>query len=177
MRDGVVWDEEGRSRGDAHRVRRCEAAATSRSSTATSILVLRGVSLDVPTGEIVALLGANGAGKTTLLRAVTGLLDVHRGEITKGSVELDGQPHRRADAAGDRAAGLAQVMEGRRIFAELTVDENLRAGAFTRRDRGAVEASLRAGHRAVPACSRSAASRPPATSRAASSRCWRSAGR
>ena len=99
--------------------------------------MLRGVSLDVPTGTIVALLGANGAGKTTLLRAITGLLDVHRGKITKGSVQLDGQRHHRDPTPPAIVrAGLAQVMEGRRIFAELTVDENLRTGAFTRRDQG-----------------------------------------
>jgi branched-chain amino acid transport system ATP-binding protein len=105
------------------------------------ILVLRGVSLDVPSGSIVALLGANGAGKTSLLRAITGLLSVHRGEITKGSVVIDGEPIGELSAAGVVRKGIAQVMEGRRIFAELTVDENLTAGAFTRRDRAEVRAS------------------------------------
>jgi branched-chain amino acid transport system ATP-binding protein len=96
------------------------------------VLVLRGVSLELPRGEIVALLGANGAGKTTLLRAVTGLLGVHRGRVTKGTVELDGQSIGGRDAASIVRRGVAQVMEGRRIFAELTVEENLRAGGFTR---------------------------------------------
>jgi branched-chain amino acid transport system ATP-binding protein len=105
------------------------------------VLVLRGVSITVPAGKIVALLGANGAGKTTLLRAVTGLLDVHRGRITKGSVQLDGHDITRADPAAIVRAGLSQVMEGRRIFAELTVDENLRTGAFTRRDKAGVAES------------------------------------
>jgi branched-chain amino acid transport system ATP-binding protein len=105
------------------------------------ILVLRGVSLDVPRGQVVALLGANGAGKTTMLRAITGLLDIHRGRITKGTVVLDGRDVTRADAASIVKGGLAQVMEGRRIFAELTVEENLRTGAFTRRDRDGVAAS------------------------------------
>jgi branched-chain amino acid transport system ATP-binding protein len=100
------------------------------------ILVLRGVSLDVPQGAIVALLGANGAGKTTLLRAVTGLLRVHRGAITKGTIAVDGQPVTGLDAAAIVRRGVSQVMEGRRIFAELSVDENLRAGGFTRRDKG-----------------------------------------
>jgi branched-chain amino acid transport system ATP-binding protein len=99
------------------------------------ILVLRGVSLDVRTGSIAALLGANGAGKTTLLRAVSGLLKVHRGEVTKGSVELDDQRLDNLDASRIVRKGVSQVMEGRRIFAELTVDENLRAGGFTRRDK------------------------------------------
>jgi branched-chain amino acid transport system ATP-binding protein len=101
-------------------------------------LVLRGVSLSVPRGAIVALLGANGAGKTTLLRAITGLLPVHRGKITKGSIELAGQPVTGADAPALVRRGIAQVMEGRRIFRELTVEENLRCGAFTRRSKAAL---------------------------------------
>jgi branched-chain amino acid transport system ATP-binding protein len=105
------------------------------------VLVLRGISLEVARGEIVALLGANGAGKTTLLRAVTGLLPVHRGKITKGAVEIEGRALTRHDPAEIVRRGVAQVMEGRRIFAELTVEENLRAGAFTRRDKQGVRAS------------------------------------
>ncbi|MGH3432236.1 MAG: ABC transporter ATP-binding protein [Thermocrispum sp.] len=93
------------------------------------ILVLRGVSLEVPRGSIVALLGANGAGKTTLLRAISGLLDVHDGEITRGSVTLDGDDIHRHNPARIVKLGVKQVLEGRRIFAELTVDENLRTGA------------------------------------------------
>ena len=96
------------------------------------IVALRGVSLEVPDGGIVALLGANGAGKTTCLRAISGLLDVHRGRISKGGVTLDGVPIGGLDAPAIVRRGIAQVLEGRRIFAELTVDENLRAGAFTR---------------------------------------------
>ncbi len=97
------------------------------------ILVLKGVSLSVPDGSIVALLGANGAGKTTVLRAITGLLDVHRGDITKGSIALDGTPIHHLDAPGTVGRGISQVMEGRRIFAEFTVEENLRIGAHTHR--------------------------------------------
>jgi branched-chain amino acid transport system ATP-binding protein len=96
------------------------------------ILVLKGVSLKVPKGEIIALLGANGAGKTTVLRAITGLLDVHRGSITKGSITLDGRPIHHLDAPATVATGIGQVMEGRRIFTEFTVEENLRVGAHTR---------------------------------------------
>jgi branched-chain amino acid transport system ATP-binding protein len=99
------------------------------------ILVLRGVSLQVPEGRIVALLGANGAGKTTLLRAITGLLDVHEGEITKGSVTLGGTRIDSLPPARIVRSGVAQVLEGRRIFAEFTVEENLRVGAHTRRGR------------------------------------------
>jgi branched-chain amino acid transport system ATP-binding protein len=95
------------------------------------IQVLRGVSLNVPEGRIVALLGGNGAGKTTLLRAISGLLDVHDGAITKGEITLDGQ--RLHDLPPPRIvrAGIKQVLEGRRIFAEFTVEENLRIGAYT----------------------------------------------
>ena len=106
------------------------------------ILVLRGVSLDVPGGSIVALLGANGAGKTTLLRAITGLLPVHRGKVTKGTIELDGEPIHTAEAPAIVRRGVAQVMEGRRIFAELTVDENLRVGALARRDKAGIRESF-----------------------------------
>jgi len=95
-------------------------------------LVLRGVSLNVPAGGIAAVLGANGAGKTTLLRAITGLLKIHRGEITKGTIELDGARIDGKDPADIVRRGVSQVMEGRRTFAELTVADNLRAGAFTR---------------------------------------------
>jgi branched-chain amino acid transport system ATP-binding protein len=105
------------------------------------ILVLRGVSIDVPTGSVVTVLGANGAGKTTLLRAVSGLLPTHEGEVTKGDVALDGHSIARTAPAAIVRRGLAQVMEGRRIFAELTVDENLRAGAYTRRDSAKVRES------------------------------------
>ena len=94
--------------------------------------VLRGVDLDVTAGGVTAVLGANGAGKTTLLRAVTGLLRVHRGSITKGTIELDGERIDRLDPVGIVRRGVSQVMEGRRAFAELTVDENLRAGAYIR---------------------------------------------
>jgi branched-chain amino acid transport system ATP-binding protein len=92
------------------------------------IQVLRGVSLTVPEGRIVALLGANGAGKTTLLRALTGLLGVHEGEITKGSVSFAGRPIQHLPPTKIAALGIKQVLEGRRIFAELTVEENLRVG-------------------------------------------------
>ncbi|MFI6708159.1 ABC transporter ATP-binding protein [Nonomuraea sp. NPDC050478] len=95
------------------------------------MLVLRGVSLAVPPGSIVALLGANGAGKTTLLRALSGLLDVHDGEVTKGAITLEGEPIHRLRPAQIVRRGISQVMEGRRILAELTVEENLRVGGHT----------------------------------------------
>ena len=105
------------------------------------VLVLRGASLDVPDGAIVALLGANGAGKTTLLRAITGLLTIHRGRVTKGSIDLNGESVLAFDAPGIVKRGISQVMEGRRIFAELTVDENLTTGAFTRSSKAEVRES------------------------------------
>lgn len=97
------------------------------------IVALRGVSLDVPSGSIVTLLGANGAGKTSVLRAISGLLGNHRGKITKGSITLDGVEIADRTAAHVVGHGVAQVMEGRRLFADLTVQENLRAGALVRR--------------------------------------------
>jgi branched-chain amino acid transport system ATP-binding protein len=107
----------------------------------SAIHVLRGVSLEVQPGAIVALLGANGAGKTTLLRTVSGLLGFHRGSVTKGVVEFEGERIDRLEASTIVRKGIAQVMEGRRIFAELTVEENLRAGAYTRRDRSEVRST------------------------------------
>jgi branched-chain amino acid transport system ATP-binding protein len=106
------------------------------------VLVLRGLSLDVRDGQIIALLGANGAGKTTTLRAVTGILDVHEGEITKGSVTFDGERIDGKDPATIVKMGIGQVLEGRRIFAEMSVDDNLRAGAFTNSDRSSVAAAF-----------------------------------
>ena len=104
------------------------------------VLALRGVSLRVEEGAIVAVLGANGAGKTTALRACTGLLDVHRGKIVKGHVTFDGRRIDGASAPDIVNAGIAQVMEGRRIFAELTVEENLKLGGFT--EGGGIETGL-----------------------------------
>jgi branched-chain amino acid transport system ATP-binding protein len=106
------------------------------------ILVLKGLSLDVPEGQIVALLGANGAGKTTTLKAISGLLKTENGRVTNGSVELMG---RRIDGMDpDRICrlGVLQVMEGRKVLESLTVDENLRIGGYTRRDPDGVERDL-----------------------------------
>ena len=98
------------------------------------ILVLKGVSLAVPTGEIVALLGANGAGKSTTLKAISNLLSAERGVVTKGSIVFDGEEvHARSPNELVRR-GCIQVMEGRHCFAHLSVEENLLTGAFTRPD-------------------------------------------
>jgi branched-chain amino acid transport system ATP-binding protein len=106
------------------------------------ILVLKGVSLLIPEGGIVALLGANGAGKSTTLKAISNLLRVERGEVTKGSIEFLGTRIDRADAAALVRRGIVQVMEGRRIFEHLTVEENLRTGAYIRRNGLAISADL-----------------------------------
>jgi ABC-type branched-subunit amino acid transport system ATPase component len=101
-----------------------------------TVLALDDVSFSVPEGGAVALLGANGAGKTTALRAVTGLLRFHGGQVTAGSIRFGGQEILRADTASLVADGIGQVLEGRRVFADLTVAENLRVGAFAARARG-----------------------------------------
>jgi len=103
------------------------------------VLVLRGISLSVPPGKIVALLGANGAGKTTTMRAVTGLLDVHEGDITKGHISFNDEDITHKGPSHIVKRGISQVMEGRRIFAEMSVDENLRAGAFVNTNRKKVD--------------------------------------
>jgi len=107
------------------------------------ILVLKGVSLQVPEGRIIALLGGNGAGKTTTLRAVSNLLAGERGAVTKGSIRLRGERIERLSTAEMVERGVVQVMEGRRCFAHLTIEENLLTGAYSRRDgKDAVDATL-----------------------------------
>jgi branched-chain amino acid transport system ATP-binding protein len=98
------------------------------------ILVLKGVSLEVPEGGIVALLGANGAGKTTTLKAISNLLKSERGVVTKGSIEYRGERTDRLDPSELVRRGVIQVMEGRRCFEHLTVEENLLTGSYTRKD-------------------------------------------
>lgn len=107
------------------------------------ILVLRGVSLSVPKGKIVALLGANGAGKTTTLRAISNLLKSERGEVTKGSISYKGEEVQSLTPADLVKRGVIQVMEGRHCFEHLTIEENLLTGAYTRNiGRADMEASL-----------------------------------
>ena len=98
------------------------------------ILVLKGVSLDVPKGSIVALLGANGAGKTTTLKAVSNLLRAERGDVTKGTIELDGKRIQNLTPYDLVKLGVVQVMEGRHCFEHLTIEENLLVGAYVRKD-------------------------------------------
>jgi branched-chain amino acid transport system ATP-binding protein len=106
------------------------------------IQVLRGVSLEVQEGKIVALLGANGAGKTTTLKAISGMLKTEEGEVTDGSIEFDGK---RIDGYGPEviaAMGISQAMEGRRVLEHLSVEENLLVGAYCRKDRSGVKKDL-----------------------------------
>ncbi|WP_406854873.1 ABC transporter ATP-binding protein [Alsobacter sp. KACC 23698] len=98
------------------------------------ILVLKGVSLTVPKGGVVAILGANGAGKTTTLKAISNLLHAERGEVTKGTVEFEGKRVDKLTPNDLVRRGCIQVMEGRHCFGHLTIEENLLTGAFTRRD-------------------------------------------
>jgi branched-chain amino acid transport system ATP-binding protein len=98
------------------------------------ILVLKGLSLVVPQGHIVALLGANGAGKSTTLKAISGLLKSEEGEVTDGEILFEGAKINGKDAEEIVRRGIFQVMEGRRVFEDLTVEENLRCGAHTRKD-------------------------------------------
>src|SRR5512147_1396216 len=106
------------------------------------ILVLKGVSLQVPEGGIVALLGGNGAGKTTTLRAVSNLLAGERGEVTKGSIELRGERIEKLSTADMVNRGVIQVMEGRHCFAHLTIEENLMTGSYTRKDKAEIARNL-----------------------------------
>lgn len=99
------------------------------------ILVLKGLSMKVPEGKIVGLLGSNGAGKSTTLKSISGLLKPENGDVTDGNIEFYDQPIQDMDAAEIVELGIFQVMEGRRVFEHLTVEENLIAGAYTRKDR------------------------------------------
>jgi len=107
------------------------------------ILVLKGVSLEVPKGGIVALLGANGAGKTTTIKSISNILGTERGEVTKGSIELAGERVDKLSPSDLVKKGVVQVMEGRHCFEHLTVEDNLLTGAYTRTDgRGAIQQDL-----------------------------------
>jgi branched-chain amino acid transport system ATP-binding protein len=103
------------------------------------ILVLKGLSLEVPDGKIVALLGSNGAGKSTTLKAISGLLHAEEGEVTDGAIELDGARIDRHPADAIVRRGIFQVMEGRRVFEDLTVDENIVVGGYSRNDRAGLK--------------------------------------
>jgi branched-chain amino acid transport system ATP-binding protein len=114
------------------------------------ILVLKGVSLNAAEGRITTLLGANGAGKTTTLKAISGLLHTERGEVTKGSVELDGERLDRLQPYDVVKRGVTQVFEGRRVFENLTVEENLIAGAHIRRNHADLRAGIERAYASFP---------------------------
>lgn len=129
---------------DAHRSGAADAAPEGSMLTLNNveviydevILVLRGLSLSVPEGKIVALLGSNGAGKSTTLKAVSGLLPSERGAVTDGSVTFRGQNITKMDAPDRVKEGMSLCMEGRHVFEHLTIAENLTAGAYTQKDSG-----------------------------------------
>ena len=106
-----------------------------------AVEAVRGVTMDVPDGKVVAVLGSNGAGKSTLLRTISGTLRLHRGRVDEGSVQFDGDVLTGRDAGQIVRRGVVQVPEGRRIFGRLTVEENLRAGGMGNRDRAAKAAA------------------------------------
>ena len=106
------------------------------------ILVIKGVSIEVPEGGIVALLGANGAGKSTTLKAISGLLKHEDGEVTDGSIEFTGQRIDKLGAEKIARMGIVQVIEGRRVFEHLTVEQNLKVGAHLRKDRRSIKDGL-----------------------------------
>jgi ABC-type transport system involved in cytochrome bd biosynthesis fused ATPase/permease subunit len=140
------------------------------------ILVLKGVSLQVPHQSIVALLGGNGAGKTTTLRAISNLLKGERGEVTKGGITLEGEQIANLSPADLVKRGVVQVMEGRHCFAHLTIEENLLTGSYTRTDKGEIAPISRRSTTTSRASRPGAPARRP-TPRAASSRCAPSAAR
>ena len=106
------------------------------------ILVLKGISMEVGDGKVVALLGANGAGKTTTLKAISGLLSVEDGRVTDGTIEFDGHRIDNGDPETTVKLGIAQILEGRLVFAHLTIEENLKAGAYSVTDRAVVKRDL-----------------------------------
>jgi len=106
------------------------------------IQVLRGVSLTVADGQIVALLGANGGGKTTTLKAISGMLKTEEGEVTDGSIEFDGQRIDRLRPEDIAVLGISQAMEGRRVLEHLSVEENLLVGAYRRKDRREIKRDM-----------------------------------
>ena len=135
------------------------------------ILVLKGISLDVHEGQIASLLGANGAGKSTTLKAISNLVKAERGEVTKGTVEFDGRRIDKLYAPEVVKLGIIQVMEGRRTFEHLSVEDDLLTGAYTRgRDTKGINEALDLVYRYFPRL-RSAAVPRPVTSLAVRCRC------
>ena len=135
------------------------------------ILALKGVSMQIPEGGCVTLLGANGAGKSTTLKAISGVIDSEDGRVSGGAISFDGRPIHGHDSATIVRGGLVHVMEGRRVLPHMTVEQNLIIGGHmfpSPRRCGARSTACTRPSRAWPNC----ASASPATCRAASSRCW-----
>ena len=124
-----------------------------------AVRALRGVSMEIPDGAVVAVLGSNGAGKSTLLRTISGTLGLHRGRAESGTVRFGDVDLLRRDPGQTVRAGIVQVPEGRRIFGRLTVEENLRAGGMGNRDRAAKTEALRRVHELFPVLSERSAQR------------------
>jgi branched-chain amino acid transport system ATP-binding protein len=124
-----------------------------------AVEAVRGVSMEVPDGAVVAVLGSNGAGKSTLLRTISGTLRLHKGRVDAGSVRFGDLDLTRRDASQIVRAGVVQVPEGRRIFGRLTVEENLRAGGMGNRDRGAKAKAVARVHDLFPVLRERAAQR------------------
>ncbi len=118
------------------------------------ILVLKGVSLDVPEGGIVSLLGGNGAGKSTTLKGISGLLRTELGEVTDGNIQFEGVRIDRKSPEEIVRMGIVQVMEGRPLFEQLTVDENLKVGAYARSDTNGIKADAESVYSYFPTLSR-----------------------
>ena len=140
------------------------------SASYRGLRALQGVSLDVARGEIVAVVGANGAGKSTLLKSIAGQV------ATEGTIEFEGQSLRRLPAHRITRLGVSMVPEGRRLFPRLSVEDNLRLGAYAKRGARSIQAAG-TGVLAVPAPAGAALRSAPKRCRAASSRCWRSVAR
>ena len=135
------------------------------------------MSLEVGAGSVVAVLGSNGAGKTSLLRAISRALGAYGGAVTGGTIRYEGVDLAGLDASAVVRRGLVQVPEGRRVFRDLTVEENLRAGGYTVRDTKTAQRGPRPGLRPVPRPGRAARTSRAGCCPVASSRCWRWAGR
>lgn len=139
------------------------------------ILVLKGVSLQVPEGKIVALLGANGAGKSTTLKAISGLLSTELGKVTDGTIYFEGERIHNKNPQDIVKKGIVQVIEGRAIFEHLTTEENLLTGAYLRHDGGQVKKDLDKVYAYFPKL-KSLRNRTSATFLGGNNRCWSSAG-
>ena len=138
---------------------------------------VQGVSIEVPDKKVVALLGANGAGKTTIMRAISGLLNIHSASLVQGNILFDGERIDRLNATQIVQRGIAQVLEGRRLFADLTIEENLRTGAIASRNSAATRRKTSSVSCTSFPCFATDSRVTPGIFRAGNNRCWRLAAR